>query len=690
MNRILDAIDWLFRHTLRSVVFGIVLLASVAIYVAIGSGLPGVREYFELDELGFFNAWPLKTLMVLLVATLVTVTLQRIPFTRPRYGVWMVHVGIVTLIAGMGFYYGQKTEGSALLIKGRTTTGYYDRYERALYFQAGGAVTRLPLPSLPRFNTYSDELANTDYLDRVDLKDLSPVMGRVNGGTVSTAADAAGAKQLRFTVTAYWPYAHVRERIVEDATQSRVGFAFNLPDPVTGEKHDRILSAGLGRYAKINWGPSDVEHRELPDTAAVDQLIAAAKAAHQLTFKIGDFEQTSAVQVGDVIQLGTTGYTVRIESFNPQWETIDKKIAPKLTFLVAAPNNLTYRRMVLGGGLGRPTDFKLGEPGAGPMGKRQTELLDPKLTTTYAFNEVASLIPKNGLGRAVFMTTPASPKTTVLSVEANGQAVVQVFEGVDGHVDISSPLTEEATLAASMGQPGPRDTFHLDVKRTDHAGSVESYVEEVPKAIRKRDEGTSGRRQVMRVKYDGIDSTNQPFSGSVFVPFSEHPYEAPWTGGLLNVPNASAVAQIQLGNTRKQLPAVARLDSLEALAYAGMDPAAGGLIRDYRSTITLTDPLTGKSRTDTVFLNSPVFYQGNNWIFFQSAFDIEKQQWSVLGVGNRPGTYVMTAGCGLIIIGIFYAFYIKPVIIRRMKQQAIAKAQKPLKREPELVAGGVA
>src|SRR4051812_25299032 len=164
MNRILDAIDWLFRHTLRSVIFGIFLLVCIAAYVAIGSGLPGVREYFELDELGFFNAWPLKALMILMVANLVTVTLQRIPFTRPRYGVWMVHTGIITLIAGMGIYYGQKVEGTAFLIKGRTINRYYDRFERALYFQAAGSVTRVALPSLPRFNPYATEHGNEGYL----------------------------------------------------------------------------------------------------------------------------------------------------------------------------------------------------------------------------------------------------------------------------------------------------------------------------------------------------------------------------------------------------------------------------------------------------------------------------------------------------------------------------------------------
>jgi len=56
------------------------------LYIAIGSGLPSVREFFELNDLQFFNAWPLKLLMLLLVLNLCTVTWMRIPLTWPRLG----------------------------------------------------------------------------------------------------------------------------------------------------------------------------------------------------------------------------------------------------------------------------------------------------------------------------------------------------------------------------------------------------------------------------------------------------------------------------------------------------------------------------------------------------------------------------------------------------------------------------
>ena len=45
----------------------------------------------------------------------------------------------------------------------------------------------------------------------------------------------------------------------------------------------------------------------------------------------------------------------------------------------------------------------------------------------------------------------------------------------------------------------------------------------------------------------------------------------------------------------------------------------------------------------------------------------------MLGVGNRPGVTTMTVACVMIVTGLLYAFYLKPVLIRRMKERAIAQ-----------------
>ena len=44
------------------------------------------------------------------------------------------------------------------------------------------------------------------------------------------------------------------------------------------------------------------------------------------------------------------------------------------------------------------------------------------------------------------------------------------------------------------------------------------------------------------------------------------------------------------------------------------------------------------------------------------------KQFSVLGIGNRPGLTTMMVGSLLMVLGIGYAFYIKPILLNRKKQ----------------------
>jgi hypothetical protein len=108
------------------------------------------------------------------------------------------------------------------------------------------------------------------------------------------------------------------------------------------------------------------------------------------------------------------------------------------------------------------------------------------------------------------------------------------------------------------------------------------------------------------------------------------------------------------------------------LPYPGGLATGSGMFRDFQSTLVMTDP-DGDSQTQVASLNSPIYYDHGNWIFFQAGYDPDGQS-STIGVGNRPGVDIMLAGCIMIVSGLLYAFYLKPIVIRRMKQNAIAKA----------------
>ena len=78
----LNLLSNIYRRTIGSVLFGIVLMVLIAIYIALGSGIPAVREYFQMNEQQFFTTWPLTVMSLLLILSLSAVTIERIPAER--------------------------------------------------------------------------------------------------------------------------------------------------------------------------------------------------------------------------------------------------------------------------------------------------------------------------------------------------------------------------------------------------------------------------------------------------------------------------------------------------------------------------------------------------------------------------------------------------------------------------------
>src|SRR5439155_14967439 len=110
------------------------------------------------------------------------------------------------------------------------------------------------------------------------------------------------------------------------------------------------------------------------------------------------------------------------------------------------------------------------------------------------------------------------------------------------------------------------------------------------------------------------------------------------------------------------------------IPYPGGDTSTRSLMLDFRSTLRVEDPTTGESSTEVAHMNNPVYFGSGSWLFFQAAYDGDERHWTILGVGNRPGVRIMILGCIMIVSGVLYAFYAKPIIIRRMKAKALANA----------------
>lgn len=682
MTNVLARIAYtLWNRTLNNVLFGVSLMVLIAIYIAIGSGRPQVREYFEMDELKFFAAWPLIVLMVLLVASLTTVTLTRIPFTPPRYGVWCVHTGIVVLIYGMFLYYSQKVEGQILVPAKQSAEHFYDRWERALYARAGERrALPVRLENLPRFDTYPAGSDRARRLDRGALRDVRPVFMVANrdGGTPlarSLGQELGLPEEPKISVIGYHPYAEVVTSFEEDdAGKGSVGIKLSLTGSNPGQTGEEWLVAGDAESASSNVFNTTFEHLHVATAEEAKKIADSAGKLHRLDVLVGQAGHTLYVEPGKSYKVGETGYEITVENYLPNWRTMQGETVDLLTFMVKTPT-AQFRRQVIPG-RANPTDWQLDDPSAGPMGKRQEKPLDEVFRTLYTFEDPAGLLGKAGIVKHTLITSGDAPGITEVIVGRERAAEVRAYAEGKGEIEIPQmptrgPFQPKLTPEEIAALPKIKIAFERrdNVRRSDR-------VIDVPKAKRDRDEGAAGVRQVVTVR---ITSGNH--DRVVHVPFSQWTAEPfmPWKGQEIWLPGATRPLQLQLGNSLVGMPARVTLEQFELVPYPGGSKQAG-LMRDFKSTLRVHDLDTGSEFVGVAHMNSPVYFErqrpfympDESWLFFQSGWNQQAgESLTILGVGNRPGVVTMTVGSIMIGVGLLYAFYVKPIIIARNKRRAL-------------------
>ncbi|MFT3786100.1 MAG: hypothetical protein QM770_08040 [Tepidisphaeraceae bacterium] len=719
----LAALKFLYRHTLNSVPFGIALMALVAAYIAFGSGFAPLREYFEMDEILFFNWWPLKVLMVLLVLNLSVVTVARIPLTPPRFGVWTIHLGIILLILSTSAYYYRKVEGLTLVPVGGSTGVFFDRWERALYIQLDEPtnfrpVQTTPLPSLPRFHEYTVEKGNASYLDRRELKNLMPMVRELDRTTGTpgfkwTPLDEALALpgKLSIDLVEYYPYADMKDVWKVGGDDGRVGVRIARVDGV--DDPNVSVPAGLAYWDDVGGqtmvGATQIEHRHVKAQADVDDVIASAKRVHKLKVDVAGKSVDLLIEPGQTVAVGDTGYSLTLESFVRNWRMINQEVRPAIILMVKRTNApageiAEYRRMVKTD-LDEQTDFKLGVEGAGPMGKRQDKPLDNNLVVHYTFSDPVDVCPQGDGPKQLLITSDDSPRLTWLKVDSTHAPKVDVWE--DGRGGFFADTEVMPPMMAMMGGGHSADDGHehgipLAVQRESKLSWTQD-VSVVERAKRNSNEGQAGLRQVVKLRIKSGD-----WSTDVLVPFAQFTNVAHPQSRSVEVPGASAKMRFTLGTTMRPMPVTVRLDKFTATPYAGQaitrdasneaastpSPMAGGVMRDFKSELSVTDA-NGNREQKSASLNDPAFITkaspvlpalfSESWILYQAQWDAQRQRFTVLGVANRPAVHVMAFSCILIAVGLMYAFYAKPVIIKRMKQRAIEQA-KAKKASREVVA----
>jgi hypothetical protein len=168
-------------------------------------------------------------------------------------------------------------------------------------------------------------------------------------------------------------------------------------------------------------------------------------------------------------------------------------------------------------------------------------------------------------------------------------------------------------------------------------------------------------------KADGWKQSN------VYVPFSPYAQIGDSPEGkhptVVDVPGKGKVGLL-LATIRRPLPSRVTLVDFKPVKY----PGATHSYEDYISTLKV-ETAGAEPRTLISHLNKPATDHGI--YYFQAAWDGDDnapadKRFSVIGVANRPGIHFMVAGAILIALGIGFAFYVKPLLLK-FKKESLAK-----------------
>jgi hypothetical protein len=253
--------------------------------------------------------------------------------------------------------------------------------------------------------------------------------------------------------------------------------------------------------------------------------------------------------------------------------------------------------------------------------------------------------------------------------------------------------------------------------RAEHASEVEvPWV--VPPIDRKKD--NLGNHQSAAIALEiSTPLTQQPEIKTVWIPFTQYLGVDDRGAREITLQNGRNI-RLAFGRVRHPLPMRLSLRDFEMIPYPHGDQP-----QDYRSDVIVTSMLNGAAsdQVRSTSLNAPLLVRVPfrdredvpmvaNWVLRVASWIIPQQykfsqngwdsagwresqamvargelprphaRFTILGVGNNPGIYIIATGAVLMSIGIPWAFYLKPILMKRRKR----RLQRQLAKEGRLPA----
>ncbi|RMF74040.1 MAG: hypothetical protein D6738_07355 [Acidobacteria bacterium] len=524
-----------------------------------------------------------------------------------------------------------KVEGRAILDEAiRIGMSYHapDRIHlhdrRALHVRPAGTNEpwhELALPRLPRYHEYMDAT------DRAFVQPGEPpLLARPLRLRPRPKGDPGPAAEYELTVTGFMPYADLVETWEPGGRHFNPYLRFEMR---SGQARvvDELLARVPGKDRIDLEGDFSVAFRWVESEQDLERMLAPEPPA--LRVRVPGRDSAVEVPLADAerapVAVPGTGVRLAVEQVVPRWTTNSTGQQVSMVLVRVETPGRTFRRAVIWPDKSLSRDIDA----SGHMGSATLDRsVDLELTG----------LPEAGL---FFVAGPVG--THVLLSNLGGDVrhrkveIGQPVSFLDGALEVRVLEVAENSRRLRVPRVVPRR------ERNPRAGDAFAVV------------------QLELRRGDAVERRWIPYS-----PYT-HPNRFSYRPEVVRVGDGPAL-EVLFSRETWPLPAPVALERFELETYPG-----GQRERDFISLVRFLE--NGRwSELHEVRSNQPTEHAG--WWYFQATWDPPDPArnyagmfYTGLGVGNRHGVMIMLLGSVMTIFGTIWAFYVKPVILRRRRDR---------------------
>ena len=683
----------------------------------------------ELTEFEWFHWWPFKWLIALLCLNMSIVTIRKIPLNILTLGVWSIHTGVIVLVLGCLVYFSTKIEGDVVISRHQVTIQIPGEEEASMLVAPGNSIVIGPYTcEISNINPNWELLTGYDKGKRTYAVSIAMTSEDASFTRQLISGYPEYTEDVIRTDNPKQPMARAIKvlgtALVDESIKMSLEQDVKSDFYVTQSAAIYLRELDGNGVAKTGW----IEH-PIPNLPRFNDCVSEGSEVwdaerivkHPIEIEVPSevmsltvtdylryaFMDARIVPGGDdlnpvlwaTIERGDIQQTVKMFAFDPSNNTTDSSL------MVFKWLDSSHELEALQASLLPTLEARIGEEAIElPVTNSEefTQIGDTEyeyrlmsiqnnlniesITVSLAIVElkhgdkkwVRWVFEDNSLNRDItesadHLESNLIDETISLHYSPGAAPITLVAgEGVEGVQLLLQTDTQTPTQrAVQFNEPlSIIDDVQLAVHRIEQNTHIETRPTVVPK--QQRDPNVSNTMSMIRVVLKDGDSAR-----IAWLPYHHYPFEShsqtvnrfryqPTIVGLAN----GKIVELMFSRERAPLPTPIALNDFEIDTHIGGFSGRTSSILNWRSLISFPEV---SDELVAVSVNDPKPHHG--YWFFQSQWDPPSQtsqglNYTVLGVGNREAVFTMLLGTCITVLGMMWAFFVKPTI-KRKRQQAV-------------------